>query len=189
MSKLFVFMMVSLDGYMEGENHDLSWHNVDSEFNNEFAIPQLKDVGRLLFGHRTYDLMHDYWPTPEARKNDPIVAELMNTIPKIVVSHSLQKVDDEEHWKNIRLMHNNVVEEVQKLKNESQEDIGVFGSNNLCVTLLENNLIDELRIMVNPVVIGHGTPLFKGIDKRYNFALQNSRQFNNGNVLLTYSIK
>lgn len=178
-------MMVSLDGYIEGEDHDLSWHNVDEEF-NDFAIPQTESVGTLLFGRRTYELMRDFWPTEEARTADPKVAHLMNTTPKVVFSRTLGKTEETEYWKNVRLVKENVVEEVQKLKNEEGKDLAVYGSNNLCVTLLEHDLLDELRIMVNPVVIGKGTPLFSGMQKRVNFQLMSSREFKNGNVLLTY---
>jgi dihydrofolate reductase len=71
-------MMVSLDGYSEGSNQELDWHNVDAEF-NEFAIEQTKGVDLLLFGRKTYELMANYWPTESAKRNDPIVAELMNS--------------------------------------------------------------------------------------------------------------
>src|SRR5579872_1265701 len=99
MRKVFLFMMVSLDGYFEGPNHDLSWHNVDEEF-NKFAIAQTKNVGTLLFGRRTYELMRDFWPTEEARKTDPIVANQMNTTPKIVFSRTLKEAEETKYWKN-----------------------------------------------------------------------------------------
>lgn len=188
MRKLFLFMMVSLDGYIEGEDHDLSWHNVDEEF-NDFAIPQTESVGTLLFGRRTYELMRDFWPTEEARTTDPVVANLMNTTPKIVFSHTLERVEETEYWRNIRLVKDNVVEEVKKLKSEGGKDVAVYGSNNLCITLLEEGLLDELRIMVNPIVIGKGTPLFAGIKEKVSLQLTTSRNFKNGNVLLTYSVK
>lgn len=187
MGKLFLFMMISLDGYFEGKNHDLSWHNVDSEF-NEFAIPQTDSVETLLFGRKTYELMRDYWPTEEARTTDPIVAKQMNTKPKVVFSKSMQSIKETEHWKNVQLVKENVVEEVENLKRNAKKDIGVYGSNNLCITLLQNNLLDEIRIMVNPVAIGKGTPLFYGIQKPAHFHLENTRPFHNGNVLLTYSV-
>ena len=74
MRKLFVFNLVTLDGYFEGQNRDISWHNVDAEF-NEYAIDMLNSVDMLLFGRVTYELMAGFWPTPDAIKNDPIVAE------------------------------------------------------------------------------------------------------------------
>ncbi len=185
MRKLFLFMMVSLDGFHEGPNHDLSWHNVDEEF-NEFAIKQTRNVGALLFGRRTYELMRDFWPTEHARKTDPIVARLMNRTAKVVFSKKLKKVEETSHWKNVVLVKNKIKEETLKLKRKPGKDLAVYGSNNFCVTLLELGLLDELRIMVNPVVIGKGTPLFKGLKKRLNLKLLKTRAFNNGNVLLSY---
>src|SRR5260370_25415435 len=100
--KLILFMMVSLDGYFEGENHDLSWHNVDAEF-NEYAIEQTKNVDTLLFGRRTYELMRDFWSTEHVRKTDPIVAKLMNETPKFVFSKKLKKVEETKYWKHVKL--------------------------------------------------------------------------------------
>jgi dihydrofolate reductase len=75
------------------------------------------------------------------------------------------------------------------LKNQQGKDIAVLGSSNLCVTLLEHGLLDELRIMVNPVVLGSGTSLFTGLQDRQQFTLDSSRSFESGNVLLRYSRK
>ena len=180
-------MMVSLDGYMEGEGHDLSWHHVDTEF-NEFADKQLRETDMILFGRRTYELMESFWPTKQGIADDPIIAKLMNETPKIVVSHSLENVEETDVWKNITLVKENVTEEIGKLKHNKGRSMVVLGSNNLCVTLLKEGLLDEIRIMVNPVVIGKGTPLFAGIQDRQQFTLVSSRTFKNGNVLLTYSV-
>ena len=176
-------MMVSLDGYFEGVDHDLSWHNVDNEFNDAFAIPQLKQIDTILFGRRTYDLMASYWPTVDAAKDDPVVAKLMNETAKVVFSHTLDKAE----WSKTRLVSSDPVAEVAKLKQSPGKDIAIFGSNNLCLSLLADNLIDEFRIMINPVVVGKGIPLFAGIEKKAGFKLLTTRNFKNGNVLLTYS--
>ncbi len=85
MRKVVLFMMVSLDGFFERPNGELDWHNVDEEF-NEFANEQLNSVDVLLFGRRTYELMANYWPTASAMRDDPIIAEEMNAMPKIVFS-------------------------------------------------------------------------------------------------------
>src|SRR5215475_12796140 len=96
MRKLFSFNMMTLDGFFEGATPwDISWHNVDDEF-NEFAIEQMETIGTLLFGRVTYEGMANYWPSPEALTNDPVVAGLMNSIPKIVFSKTLDKVE----WNN-----------------------------------------------------------------------------------------
>lgn len=178
-------MMVSLDGFFEGPGHDLSWHHVDEEF-VDFAIEQTKSVDTLLFGRRTYELMRDFWPTEQARKTDPETAELMNNTPKIVFSHSLTEVHETEYWKNVRLVKENSAEFVRNLKNEHGRDIAIFGSNNFCVSLMENILVDEFRIMINPVVIGKGTRLFEGIKKKMDLKLGKTRTFKNGNILLYY---
>ncbi len=90
MRNLFLFVMVSLDGFFEGPNREIDWHNVDEEF-NEFAINQLNDVDTLLFGRVTYQLMASYWPTQSAKESDPIVADKMNNLPKIVFSKTLDQ--------------------------------------------------------------------------------------------------
>src|SRR5579863_154811 len=91
MKKVIVFNMVSVDGFFAGVDGDISWHNVDGEF-NEFAIKQLEEEAEtLLFGHTTYDLMASYWPSQQAMQNDPIVARLMNNTDKIVFNKNLEK--------------------------------------------------------------------------------------------------
>lgn len=189
MAKMFLFMMISLDGFVEGPDHDLSWHNVDEEF-NKFAAKQMQEMGGIVFGRRTYKLMEDYWPTAKPYDEyDQIVRDQMNSLPKIVFSKSLQETHKADNWKNVQLFHENVAEEVQKFKKQNSKNIAVLGSNNLCVTLLEQNLLNELRIMVNPVVIGAGTPLFSGIKKNVELNFLRSQNFQNGNVLLYYSVK
>jgi dihydrofolate reductase len=175
--------MITLDGFFEGQNHELDWHNVDAEF-NEFAINQLNKVDILLFGRLTYQMMASYWPTPTAIKDDPIVAGKMNTIPKIVFSKSLDKVG----WNNSKLIRENVAEEVSKLKQQPGKDLAIFGSSDLCLSLIKMGLVDELRIMVNPVVLGSGNPLFKGIQDKLNLKLIKIKPFSSGNVLLYYQI-
>lgn len=178
-------MMVSLDGYIEGPDHDLSWHNVDEEFNN-FAISQLNETDTILFGRKTYELMESFWPTEQGIKDDPVVAEKMNFTPKIVFSKTLEKVEEKENWKNVKLIKDGVKEEIEKLKRKQGKNIAVLGSNNFCITLLELGILDEVRIMLNPVVIGKGTPLFEGISKRVEFKLTKTRNFKSGNILLYY---
>ena len=174
-------MMVSLDGYIEGPNHDLSWHNVDSEF-NAFAIDQLNQAGSLVFGRRTYELMASFWPSKAGQEGDPAVAKRMDSMPKVVVSDGLDKAD----WNNTRLISKNVAEELKKLKSESKEDLLVLGSNDLCVNLLEMELLDELRLMVNPVVLGAGTTLLDGLKKPLKLLLVKNQRFDSDNMLLTY---
>ncbi len=182
MRKVFLFNLVTLNGFFEGPNQDISWHHVDEEF-NEFAVNQLHEIGTLLFGRVTYHLMASYWPTELAKTDDPTVAGLMNDMPKIVFSKTLDKAE----WSNSRLVKGDPAAEVSKLRQHSGKDIAVFGSSNLAVTLAEHDLIDEYRILVNPVFLGEGTPLLKGIKSNIELKLLQARAFKSGNVLLSYA--
>lgn len=179
MRKLFAFNMVTLDGFFEGPNQDINWHNTDEEF-NEFAVEQTSAVGTLLFGRITYLLMASYWPTPAAIADDPQVAALMNSLPKVVFSRTLQSTD----WENSSLIRNHAQEEIQKLKAQPGKDIAIFGSANLISTIMD--VIDEHRVLVNPILLRQGTPLFKHGGESLNLELVSLRRFNNGNILLTY---
>jgi dihydrofolate reductase len=181
MRKLIVFNLVTLDGYFAGRGGDISWHNVDAEF-NEYAIEMVKAGNTLLFGRITYELMASFWPTPEAIKNDPIVAERMNNLPKIVFSRTLDKVD----WNNTRLVKANMLSEIRKMKQESGNDMAILGSGSIVSQLAQQGLIDEYRIMVNPVILGKGKTMFEGIQDKLALKLIKSRIFDNGNVLLYY---
>jgi dihydrofolate reductase len=181
MRKLFAFNLISLDGFFEGPNRGLDWHNVDAEF-NEFAIEQTSAVDALLFGRVTYQMMASFWPRPEAIAADPIVAGLMNRLPKIVFSTTLEKVE----WNNSRLVKDHVAEEILNLKKQPGKDLALFGSASLLSTLMQMDLVDEHRLLVNPVILGSGNPLFKRAQDRLNLKLIRSRTFGNGNVLLCY---
>ena len=177
-------MLVSVDGYFEGSDHDISWHNVDAEF-NDFADKQLEEIGTLLFGHRTYDLMASFWPTSKST-----TAGFMNALPKVVVSHSAF----EPTWEHTTVISadaaaTDVIDEIRKLKAQPGKDIAIFGSNMLCVSLMEAGLVDEFRIMTCPVALGTGTSLFTGLSKRTKFDLAKQHEFNSGNLLRYYTAK
>jgi len=184
MRKLFLFNLISLDGFFEGPDRELDWHNVDAEF-NDFAIQQLDSIDLILLGRITYEMMASFWPSGAAIKNDPVVAEKMNSINKIVFSKTLSKAD----WNNTTLIKNNAPEEVAKLKNQLGKDIAIFGSFGLALTLLPDKLIDEFRIMVNPVILGKGKQMFDAITERLHLKLTNTKVFKSGNILLYYEMK
>lgn len=181
MRNVVLFMMTTLDGYYEGPDHGLEWHHVDDEF-NEFAIAQLDAMGGLIFGRVTYELMASYWPTDAAKADDPQVASRMNAMPKFVFSRTLEGID----WANTTLL-GHAEEGVARLKQEPGKDLIVMGSGTLAASLAKRGLIDEYRIMVNPVVLGNGTTLFGGIAQPPHLMLRETRTFASGNVLLTYA--
>jgi len=182
MRKIIFQTLTSVDGYFEGPGREIDWHNVDTEF-NQFARDFLNNVDILLFGRVTYQLMADYWPTDNALKDDPVIAAKMNSIKKIVVSKTLQKAE----WNNTVLIKENVEEKIRKLKALPGKSIAIFGSSDLAVSLMKNNLVDEFRIFINPLILGRGKTVFKGLKERYKLKLLNSKTFTSGNVILYYA--
>jgi dihydrofolate reductase len=184
MRKLVVFNQVSLDGYFVDTNGDMSWAHKckqDEEW-NAFVKENAKGGGELLFGRITYELMASYWPTPLASQNDPIVAERMNNLPKVVFSRTLDKVS----WKNTRLVKGDIGAEVRKMKSAPGEGMAIIGSGTIVSQLTQEGLIDEYQIVVVPIVLGTGRTMFDGVKEKQILRLTQSRTFGNGNVLLCY---
>jgi dihydrofolate reductase len=181
MRKLNVFNLMTLDGYFAGENGDITWHMVDEEF-QELAQAASNSGNTLLFGRKTYQLMESYWPTPEALRDDPVVAKGMNAAPKVVFSRTLEKAD----WNNTRLVKDDLLGEVRKMKQEQGKDMTVLGSGSIVSQLAQEGLIDEYRVLLNPVVIGRGRTMFEEIRGKIVLKLIKTRTFGNGNVLLMY---
>ncbi|MGH2645151.1 MAG: dihydrofolate reductase family protein [Chitinophagaceae bacterium] len=178
MRKLIVFNMLTSDGYYKGQNEDISWHKVDKEI-NEFIIEQTKTTDTLLFGKKTYKVMEDFWPTKEAHQQDPEIASMMSEYLKIICSTTLEKTN----WTNTKLIKENIKDEVKKLKDQQGKDMFIFGSGELCKTLIQYHLIDEFRLMIHPVALGKGEPFFHS---RLDLQLLKTKVFGNGNVLLYY---
>ena len=182
MRKVLMFNMVTLDGFFEGPNGDISWHRVDEEF-NQFAAGQLDSMEGLLFGRKTYAMMASYWPTAQAIQDDPVIAGKMNAKSKIVFSRTLKKAE----WDHTRLVNGEASEELTTLKRQPGGDLIVFGSADLAASLTAAGLIDEYRLMVNPVLLGAGRPLFADVSAQIGLRLLEARPFRNGNVLLRYA--
>jgi len=181
MRRLTVFNLMTLDGYIAGQAGDISWHNVDDEF-QELANAASNSGNTLLFGRVTYELMARFWPTPEAIRTDPLVAAGMNKAEKIVFSRTLDRAD----WNNTRLVKDGMVAEVRRLKQGAGKDLTVLGSGSIVAQLAQEGLIDEYEVLLNPVVLGKGKTMFEGVKDRFSLKLKKTRVFGNGNVLLTY---
>jgi dihydrofolate reductase len=113
-------------------------------------------------------------------QSDPIIADLMNRMSKVVFSRTLENVD----WNNTRLIRENAAQEIRNMKMQPGKDLAIFGSANLISTIMDE--IDEHRVMVNPILLGGGTSLFKNTPARTRLELAGERVFKSGNVLLTY---
>ena len=186
MRKLVSFMQVTLDGYFAGENGDIAWthkNDNDKEWQN-FVEGNAQGGGLLIFGRVTYEMMASYWPTPQAKKDMPVVAEGMNSVPKVVFSKTLDKVS----WENTTLLKGKLPAEIRKLKEGSGKEMAILGSASLVAQLTQERLIDEYQIVVNPEVLGRGKTLFAGVEKPLTVKLTQKRAFGNGKVLLTYTL-
>ncbi len=181
MSRLVFFMLTSANGFYERGPWGIDWHHVDAEF-NEFAIAQLDSAGMLVFGRKTYEGMASYWPTADAIARDPKVAGRMNALPKVVFSRTL----DEVEWANTRLVKGEAADELARLKDRPGQDLLLLGSSDLASALATRGLIDEYRILVNPVALGDGKPVLKGLQEDLQLTLIDTRTFASGNVLLRY---
>jgi dihydrofolate reductase len=179
--KLIVFNMLSMDGFFEGPSSDISWHKVDKEVNT-FIIEQLKTTDTLLFGRKTFETMESFWASKEAFEQDPETAKLMGEHSKLVFS----KTRNKSNWKNTGFVHDEAEEIIEKLKAVPGKDLFVFGSADLSQTLMENKLVDEFRIMLNPVVLGKGRKYFS---EEMELVLSKVKVFGNGNLLLVYHPK
>ena len=187
MRKVLCFMMTTLNGFYERGRWDvdpkaIDWHPTDEEFET-FAAEQLGEADTILFGRVTCEGMVSYWPTPEAVAADPAVAEQMNGLEKVVFSRTLQGVD----CSNSCLAGDDLVGEVRRLREQPGKDIIVPASSDLAASLAVEGLIDEYRIMVNPVLVGRGKSVFVGLARDVPLKLLATRTFANGNVLLTYA--
>jgi len=170
--------LVSLDGFFEGPKKcDLEFHDyVWGDELQTLGLGQLHDADALLFGRITYEGMAAYWPKAKGE-----TAELMNAVPKVVFSHTLDKAE----WNNTTLVHDPVAE-VKRLKSASGRNLYVFGSADLAATLTEHDLFDEYRLCLVPVLLGAGTSLFKAGSEPKRLSLSEARPLSTGGVILRY---
>ena len=181
MGKIIYQMSVSLDGFFEGPERDLSWHRVDEELHQHFN-DEIRPLARFLEGRVTYELMEDYWPTadqaPDASPATRDFAGIWREMPKTVYSRTLDKADQ-----TVTIVREVVPDEVRALKDRSSGDL-MLGGADLAETFLRHDLIDEYRIYVHPVVVGQGRRPFPALE--LDLHLTETRPFANGVVLLRY---
>lgn len=183
MRKLIWMTSVSVDGYMEGPDHDITWHMVDDELHRHLN-GWLAEAGCFLEGRVMYELMAEFWPTadqdPGASPTMVEFARIWRDVPKVVYSRTLERAD----W-NATVAHDVVPDEVRALKARSGGDL-VLGGSGLAAEFARHDLIDEYRLYVHPVVIGQGTPMLRPSDAKVPLRLTETRTFGNGVVMLRY---
>jgi len=153
----------------------------------EYFSPLTREVGLLVFGRKTYQLMVPYWPDvlkdPSASKADTEFAQAFDSTPKLVFSRSLDRVED----KNTRIVRTNLRDEILALKQEEGKDI-LVGGVDIPTQLTELGLIDEYRFVVGPIIAGEGRRLFDGVSlpEKLRLKLVESKIFASGGVALRY---
>ena len=187
MRKVRVFNSVSMDGYFTDANNDYSWthEGADDPELMEFTKSNAQGENALIFGRITYELMAAWWPTPEAAKAMPEVAKGMNEAPKYVFSRTLEHVS----WNNATLLKRNPSDAIWELKQSDGPDMTVLGSGTIVAQLAEARLLDEVQLLICPVVLGAGKSHFAGVTGRPYWSLTRSRAFENGRVFVAYERK
>ena len=183
MPKLISFTSVSLDGYFTDAKGDMSWaHTQDPEW-NAFVAGNASGGGKLLFGRVTYDMMVKFWPTPAATQTMPEVAAGMNAMPKVVFSKKMSRAD----WQNTTVKSGPLLDEVRALKSAKGPDMAILGSGSIVAQLAGEGLIDEIQIVVVPLILGQGRSLFEGVSRQQSLNLTSSRTFKNGYLFNCYA--
>jgi dihydrofolate reductase len=193
MRKLRVNEFVTLDGVAQGPggaDEDRSggfshggWHmDYMDDVAGSWVTKGIEAAGGLILGRRTYEIFAAYWPN--APVDEGVIAQPLNTLPKYVASRTLS---EPLGWENSRLLGDDVTAAVRALKQEQGGDLLVIGSLDLVHTLLENDLVDELYLMIDPVVVGGGKRLFRDDGVLRHYRLVDQTMTTTGAILATYA--
>ena len=187
MRKLIFQEWLSMDGYAADANDTVTF--IESTTLNKYSdleqLEWLDTIGTIILGANTYRLFVEFWPT--ATNDDEIIADKLNSIPKIVFSKSLKKAPWGK-YPDAEIIRTDVVEAVKELKQKDGKDIVLWGSISLSQPLMKANLIDEYHLRIVPVALGSGRPLFESTGK-LDFELYHSKQYESGLMLLQYHQK
>ncbi len=182
--KLIYNIMISLDGYMEGPNEDLSWPVIDEELHT-FVNRQEEGIGLWLYGRRMYALMEAFWPAADQDPANPAYiaefARIYREKPKLVFSHTLNQVEGPK----ARLAAGSLLDEARRLKNEDGLDMEVSGAE-LASGLIQQGLVDEYLFYIHPVILGGGRRALPALERPAQLKLLESRTFSSGVVYVRY---
>ena len=187
MRKIITTTWVTLDGYIAGPNGEMDWiGEIYDEAMGIYETDLISSADTLLLGRVTYQSFAGSWPhvpdNPNASEGEKVYARLLNAMRKIVFSRTLESVE----WNNSTLLKEVVPEEIQQLKQEPGRDMVIYGSASIVQTLTNHGLIDEYQVLVHPVILGSGKPLFQDIKNQVKLKLVNSRTHPSGVAVLTY---
>jgi dihydrofolate reductase len=188
MRKTVLAMMISLDGYIEGPGKEFVPPAWSADMAKYWGDGNVDNADVMMYGRVCYEGMAAYWPAAEADTNSPPeqreFARKINEKPKIVFSKSVDKAD----WNNTRVVADNIPEEIAKLKQEGDNELVLLGGADIANSFMQLDLIDEYRLLVSPIVLGGGTPLFKGGIDRFNLKLLGAKTMDTGALILRYEL-
>ena len=176
MAEMFLQISVTLDGYIEDRNGGLEWF-VDDASLDELATETLRSIDGMIFGRNAHTLLAQFWPTAGETKGASAhlvaQAELMNTLPKFVLTHG----DETTGWTN---SHTIRLDDMERIKREATRPIALFAGASAAQAALDRGVLDEIRLLQYPIILGGGTPLFAPDGRRYDLRLEDSRRFDSG---------
>ncbi len=185
MRHLIFFMHTSLDGFVAGPNGEMNWIKVDEEM-FDFVGTMTEKADAALYGRVTYEMMQGYWPTagdqPNASRHDKEHSAWYKRVSKIVLSTTMNT----NGLENTTVISDNLVENINKIKNQKGSNILIFGSPRASHSLLREGLINEFWLFVNPILLGQGMPLFNDVQEMTKLKLIESIIFSNGVIALHY---
>jgi dihydrofolate reductase len=174
---------MSLDGCFGGPNDEIDWFTFDEE-SLEWSRQLLRGASLVVLGRRTFELFAKYWPTPEALREEPEIAQRLTSLPKLVFSRTLQSAN----WDNTRFVRGPIAAAIREEKNGTGGDIVLCGSSTILADLWTEGLVDEINIRVQPTVLGKGRPLFPPANHRHPLTLKESHRFQSGVTALRFSV-
>ena len=185
MRNLIFFMHTSLDGFVAGLNGEMDWINLD-EAMFDFVATMTDQADTALYGRVTYEMMESYWPQageqPNATKHDKEHSAWYNKVSKVVLSKTIS----EKGLDNTTIISGQLTDNINKIKKQDGKNILIFGSPGASQSLLNEGLIDEFWLFVNPIILGQGMPLFKDITGTTKLKLAESKTFACGVIALHY---
>ena len=185
MRNLIFFMHTSLDGFVAGLNGELDWVNLDDAM-FDFVATMTDQADTALYGRVTYEMMQGYWPKageqPNASKHDKVHSNWYNNVSKVVLSKTIH----ETGLHNTKVIGDRLSDNINKLKQQNGKNILIFGSPGASQSLLNEGLIDEFWLFVNPIILGEGIPLFKDLTGTTKLNLVESKTFACGVIALHY---
>jgi dihydrofolate reductase len=178
-------MHTSLDGFVAGLKGEMDWINIDEEM-FDFVATMTDKADTALYGRVTYEMMQSYWPTageqPNASKHDKEHSAWYNKVSKVVLSRTMS----EKELENTTVIGDQLADNITEIKKQEGKNILIFGSPTASHSLLSQGLIDEFWLFINPVILGHGIPLFKGATETTKLKLIESKTFSCGVIALHY---